>query len=301
MGIVHRDLKPANILVSDLGVVRLLDYGVASVDDLDTLTLDGEVVGTPRYLAPEQVSGEEVGPATDVYALGLVLIECLVGAHPFEGTAIESMGARLHRDPVIPPSLGEQGSALLSVMTARDPGDRPPASEVSERLAELGVGADLRPLGTSTGAAVDLEGTTVSWDASAATPMVASTDPTLYLDPGVTTTEAVPPASVVAVPAGRAGPDTPHPTSRGRRRWWLAFFLVAALVVVGSVAGAWVLADRADDPTVPTTSTEGPTTTTTVRPTSTTVRPTTTTAPPTTTTTAKGHGPKSGKGGKPGG
>jgi hypothetical protein len=172
---------------------------------------------------------------------------------------------------------------------------------VSERLAELGVGADLRPLGAATGAAFDLEDTTVSWDASDATPTVASTDPTLFLDAGVTTTEAAPPASMVAVPAGRAGPDVPHPTSRGRRRWWLAFLLVAVLVLAGSVAGAWVLADRADDPTVPTTSTEVPTTTTTVRPTSTTVRPTTTTAPPTTTTTAKGHGPKSGKGGKPGG
>ena len=144
---MHRDLKPANILVSDRGVVRLLDYGVASFADLETLTLDGEVVGTPRYLAPEQVSGAEVGPPADVYALGLVLIECLTGRHPFGGTAIESMGARLTRDPDLPDGIDDRWTALLAAMTARYPLRRPSAAGVAERMGALGASADLRPPG----------------------------------------------------------------------------------------------------------------------------------------------------------
>ena len=214
VGIVHRDLKPANILVSDRGVVRLLDYGVASVGDLDTLTLDGEVVGTPRYLAPEQVSGEEVGPAADVYALGLVLIECLAGSHPFEGTAIESMGARLQRDPVIPRSWGARGTALLSAMTARPAGARPSAIDVAERLVELGAGADLRPLGAPLGAGVGLEDVTVSWAATDASPIVASTDPTLALDLGAATTESLLPAMPAGMVASSPmGANTPPSVS----------------------------------------------------------------------------------------
>ena len=149
VGVVHRDLKPANILVSDRGVVRLLDYGVASSADIDTLTLEGEVVGTPRYLAPEQVSGQEIGPPADVYALGLVLLECLTGHHPFGGTAIESMGARLTRDPEVPGSLAAPWPSVLSTMTARDPADRPSASDVAERLSVVGLGADLTALGAA--------------------------------------------------------------------------------------------------------------------------------------------------------
>ena len=145
-GIVHRDLKPANILVSDRGVVRLLDYGIASVADLETLSVDGEVVGTPRYLAPEQLLGEPAGPPVDVYALGLVLIESLAGRHPFGGTVVESVGARLATDPPMPPGVGPMWADLLATMTARQPSARPTAEEVRDVLAPSAMAADLRPL-----------------------------------------------------------------------------------------------------------------------------------------------------------
>jgi serine/threonine protein kinase len=86
-GIVHRDVKPSNIMVSYGGVVKLLDFGIARrLDDLaGEVTADGEIVGTPAYLAPEQIVGRPTSPATDVYAVGVVLFEMLAGVAPFNG------------------------------------------------------------------------------------------------------------------------------------------------------------------------------------------------------------------------
>ncbi|MGZ4716058.1 MAG: serine/threonine-protein kinase [Acidimicrobiales bacterium] len=298
VGIVHRDLKPANILVSDRGVVRLLDYGVAAIADFDTLTLDGEVVGTPRYLAPEQVAGHEIGPAADVYALGLVLIECLTGHHPFGGTAVESMGARLTRDPAVPDGLRDPWPELLAAMTAREPADRPPAAEVAELLAAAGANADLHLLG-------GLDGAAAGGDATAAMPTLASQDANQDATQVIELGDATAELAAVTLTSDTV-PEQPRRATGHRRRWWVAFLVAAALVVAGSAVGARVLADRrSDGGTVPsTTSTEAPPTTapTTTRAPTTTIRPTTTTAPPTTTTTvAKGRGGKPGKGGKPGG
>ncbi len=133
-GIVHRDVKPANVLLGRDQVTRLADFGIARLVDTTGLTATGFVLGTPAYLAPEQVQGGDVGREVDVYALGLVLVECLTGRRAFEGTPAELTAARLHRAPDLPPGLEPQLSELLSAMTARDPGDRPTAAEVVDAL-----------------------------------------------------------------------------------------------------------------------------------------------------------------------
>jgi serine/threonine protein kinase len=142
-GVVHRDIKPANILVAqspDVGVgqcAKLADFGIARILDSERLTEHGTTVGTAHYLSPEQATGTSVGPPTDVYTLGLVLIECLTGTMAFEGSAVAAAVARLHRDPDVPERLGSDWHALLTDMTSRRPEDRPAAAAVAHRLRGL--------------------------------------------------------------------------------------------------------------------------------------------------------------------
>jgi serine/threonine protein kinase len=159
LGVVHRDVSPANVLVDDDGCMRLTDFGIARFAEA-TATVGGEIWGTPAFIAPEQVTGEAVGPPADVYALGLVLLEALTGTRAFPGTARESTLARLHRDALVPPDLPEPWPGLLRQMTARDPHARPSAASVAARLS--GADAAVRtmampkaamPLATPFGAA----------------------------------------------------------------------------------------------------------------------------------------------------
>jgi serine/threonine protein kinase len=142
LGVVHRDVKPANILLDRGGRAFLADLGVARLLDATRVTTTGLAVGTPAYMAPEQVRGREVGPPADVYALGLVLLEALTGRREYAGAALESAVARIHRRPDVPPHLDPPLRGLLVAMTADDAGARPSAAEVSERLGEIAV----RPL-----------------------------------------------------------------------------------------------------------------------------------------------------------
>ncbi len=146
-GIVHRDVKPANVLLSTAHLptrrwnAKLADFGIARLLDESRLTSTGHIIGTPGYLSPEQVRGERVGSAADVYALGLVMIEALTGQQSFPGPALESASARLVRDPEIPASLGPHWCALLAAMTARDPAERPSALDVAVTAHTLAVEA----------------------------------------------------------------------------------------------------------------------------------------------------------------
>ncbi|MWV51012.1 protein kinase [Rathayibacter sp. VKM Ac-2803] len=139
-GVVHRDVKPANILVSDVGssgyehTAKLTDFGVAHFMDGSRLTSDGIVIGTASFVSPEQVAGEPISGASDVFSLGLVLLEALTGHREYEGTVLEAAIARLHRSPSVPDSLPTAWRELLTAMTQRDPAQRPTAEQVAQRL-----------------------------------------------------------------------------------------------------------------------------------------------------------------------
>ncbi len=130
-GIVHRDVKPSNILIGRDGIVRLADFGIARLlGDTSGHTGTGATIGTAAYIAPEQVRGEPVTPASDVYSLGLVLLEALTGRRAYTGGPMEAALARLDASPLIPSSLPPGWPALLTRMTDMDPERRPSAEEI---------------------------------------------------------------------------------------------------------------------------------------------------------------------------
>ena len=136
LGMVHRDIKPGNILCATNGTVFLTDFGIVRLIGRTRLTQHG-MIGTVSYLAPEQVRGEDVGTAADMYALGLVLLECLTGTPEYPGSSVESAVARLSRPPRVSPIVPPSWADLLTSMTADDPAARPSAGEVARILREL--------------------------------------------------------------------------------------------------------------------------------------------------------------------
>jgi serine/threonine protein kinase len=152
-GVVHRDVKPENLMITPEGRVKVADFGIAkATDEMQTagfVTATGMTVGTPAYMAPEQVMGEAVGPATDLYSIGCVAYELLLGRTPFagSGTAMAVLHRHLNEIPVPPcqldPSISPALSAWIERLLIKDPAERPgSAGEAVEALEDL-LDADL--------------------------------------------------------------------------------------------------------------------------------------------------------------
>ncbi len=139
VGLIHRDIKPANILFTSGGSVRITDFGIAHVVGSTPVTSTGTVMGTPGYIAPERVAGASAGPASDLYALGIVAFECLTGTQPFAGGALDV--AIAHRDrplPPLPASVPAGVAAFVMTLTAKDPAWRPAdAGQAADQAARL--------------------------------------------------------------------------------------------------------------------------------------------------------------------
>jgi serine/threonine-protein kinase len=242
-GIVHRDVKPANLLVTPDREVKVTDFGIARAASSSAITGTGQVMGTPQYLSPEQARGEQATPASDVYSLGVVAFECLVGHRPFQkDTAVATALAHLH-DPVppLPDTVPADLAAVVTRALAKDPRERYPDAAAftaalrgiaGDRTDTPASGVPIVPGGTQVLAA----GSGAALAGAGANPAAGATD--------VTTV-------------------TPLPDEDDRDRNWLnvalLVFLLLALAAVAIVAwlvlrGSGSPSPSNDAPTTPTTS-----------------------------------------------
>jgi eukaryotic-like serine/threonine-protein kinase len=225
-GIVHRDIKPGNILLDQDGRPKITDFGIARMVDSARHTATGLTIGTAAYLSPEQLSSDPVGAPSDVYSLGLVLLECLTGHREYPGTGAESAFARLHRAPVVPVNLPAPWRQLLTAMTDSDPTRRPTAADVAASLRR---------------------------EPEAATGSVAADPAPTALITAVTRQLQQPPASTTL-------PMTlPGPARRGRRRTALAASVAALVAVIALLAATTGILATGSGPTTPSPTTNSST------------------------------------------
>jgi serine/threonine protein kinase len=216
-GLVHRDIKPANILLESGRTVKITDFGISHTLSSAPITGTGMLVGTPHYFPPERADGERASPAGDLYSLGIVGYECLVGAVPFGGTPLEV--ALAHRDrplPRLPATVPTEVASFIGWLTAKDPGARPANADLVARQA-AGLRDHLAGLPPPGGPpAVRL------WDRTAAFNGVPAA--------GGTAPFGSPTRATTALPR-----ESWHDAPRPRRRGWLAALAAAAIVAI--VAG----------------------------------------------------------------
>jgi hypothetical protein len=205
-GMIHRDIKPRNILITDSGHVKVADFGIAHAAEASTISDLGDILGSVKYMSPEQAIGEPLGPGSDLYSLGVVLYEMLTGRVPFEVATPTDVPVKHAEEPPphpkeIDPKVPEGTDALVMKLLATDPADRyASAGELIEDLRRVRKGlSPVVPLG----------------------------------DDATTVAMGAPAASTLAAPA-------PGGTRLRRRRgglsWTLAAFMVLALL--GAVGGA---------------------------------------------------------------
>lgn len=138
-GVVHRDIKPANIMVEPSGRFVVLDFGIARAASAASLTQTGIILGTARYLSPEQAAAKPAVPASDVYSLGIVAHQCLAGAPPFDAESDVAVAlAHLHDPPpALPDEIPQPLSELVGRCLAKDPADRPTAAQLAATARSL--------------------------------------------------------------------------------------------------------------------------------------------------------------------
>ena len=139
-GLVHRDVKPGNLLITPSGKVKITDFGIARVADQVALTATGQVMGTVQYLAPEQATGKQATPSTDIYSLGIVAYEALTGRRPFTGESqmVIAMAQINDKPPAMDSDIDQRVQDLILSCLAKKPSQRPgSALDLSNRARAL--------------------------------------------------------------------------------------------------------------------------------------------------------------------
>jgi serine/threonine protein kinase len=272
-GVLHRDIKPANLMFTSLGQVKVADFGVARLSSQKTAT-SGMVLGTPSYMAPEQISNKALGPATDQFSLAVMAFELLTGQKPFDGDSISGLlYCIVFQEPVSVRSLNstlpEAVEAVLNKALSKEPADRYPNCSAFARAlkaacdtrktwkpvrtvrgSQLAVPADLAAAG----------GTMAAWGSESETPVKPSAQTPPVVQPStsvIPTPVSLPapvdkkseselaPKAVVAAPAPKALPakpvvtDPPPSDSKKSDSKKIAIAFAASFVVILAVYMIW--------------------------------------------------------------
>jgi len=246
-GIIHRDVKPGNLMIvgGPVGggemIVKLTDFGIARAIEQTRITQVGSVVGTAAYLAPEQVRGEEATPATDVYALGVVLYQFLTGRLPYEGSSLAELAVRQQNEKPLPPDTYNSevpetlGAAVLRALEG-DPARRYASAQELAAGLRLGMeGGDVTlPLEEGTSATRVHGG-----DTAATRHMGRDTGQTEYRPAQSQTRRPQPRVAPAPAPAA---PRAAQPRKRGAFSRFARFVLAAvALVLVAAAVATAVI------------------------------------------------------------
>ncbi|WP_406486897.1 protein kinase domain-containing protein [Streptomyces phaeochromogenes] len=234
-GIQHRDVKPANVLLRPDGRPVLTDFGIAAIRESTALTATGSIIGTADYMAPERVSGNDGGAASDLWSLAMMLYAAVEGRHPLRrGTTLATLAAVLYEEVPPPVQAGPLADVLMRVLV-RDPAARPDAETLDRMLASVAEGVPAVAPGGS-------ETTSYRLTPPSATPPFPSGagepgPPTGYPTPQ----DAVPrlPTPPTSYPGAPAGAPTPARRPSGQRRWSRVVLSAAATALVGVLV--WVL------------------------------------------------------------
>src|SRR5215216_4265130 len=156
-GVVHRDIKPRNILLADSDHVKVADFGIARAADATTISHTGDILGSAKYMSPEQAEGDEVGPVSDLYSFGVVLYEMLTGRVPFEvetpaDVPIRHAVAPPRRPKEVNPEIPEELDAITMKLLATSPEDRcESAEELIQELQQVRAGIPSAPRSSTNG------------------------------------------------------------------------------------------------------------------------------------------------------
>lgn len=253
-GIIHRDVKPGNLMIVGGPVgggemtVKLTDFGIARALEQTRITQVGSVVGTAAYLAPEQVRGEEATPATDVYALGVVLYQFLTGRLPYEGSSLAELAVRQQNERPLPPSTYNDdvpetlGGAVLRALEG-DPSRRYASADELAHCLHLGLQGEDVTLPLAEG-----ETSTQVIGSETATRRLERTEPTEFRPPQSQTRRPLPqqtrrPAPPAPQPVAPPPSRPATPPKRGAFSRFARFVLalVALVLIAAAVATAVIV------------------------------------------------------------
>ena len=246
-GIVHRDVKPSNILIRPAAHVgqtpraTLADFGIAALVGATRVTRADTVIGTAAYLSPEQARGLPAAPTSDVYALGLVLLEALTGSRPFGSrTPHEALAARLVSTPGIPAHVPPAWREVLQRMTALEPAERPDAAGVIRALRTV-AGTSAPSLDARTAVLPHATAPTPSFDAGDDRTRVLPLSDSHPSSPGADRTQVLSPAGggpSHSASAGGGSRSVAPASRRGSRKNVVVASVVAVILAVGAVVVA---------------------------------------------------------------